>query len=122
MGLTEIIVLIVIGVVVIAAARVLLQGVVVVLAIAAVAVLLGGYSFTQLREDAGKAVKRGTEITCPADAAVQLRAAQRRMALVQRALAGQAIGPQRRDDLEVESATLRAKIARLRTCTATRSQ
>lgn len=113
---TEIIVLIAIGLVVIAVARVLFQGIVVVLAVAAVAILLGGYSITQLKSDAGKAVHRGAQIACPSNAAAQLFIARRRQAQIQRALNLHTVGPQRRDDLSVEAATLRAKIVRLSAC------
>ena len=113
---TEIIVLIAIGLVAIAIARALFQGLVVILAVAAVAILLGGYSVTQLRSDAGKAVHRGVQIACPANAAQQLALARRRQAQIQRALDLHTVGPQRRDDLSVEAATLRAKIVRLSAC------
>jgi nitrogen fixation-related uncharacterized protein len=116
MGITEIVVLALIAIVVIAAARVLMNGVAVILVLVAVAILLGGYSVTQFKDDAGQALKRGGQIACPDDAAVQLRAASRRHARIQQVLSGTTIGPQRREDLEVESATLKAKITRLTAC------
>lgn len=116
MTATEIIVLIVIAVIAFSVIKVLMQGAGVVLALVVVAILLGGYSVTQFKQDAGSVLDRSKKIACPQDAAVQLRAAKFRMARVQAALNGNAIGPQRRDDLSVESATLRAKIARLQGC------
>ncbi len=117
MSTTEIIILVIIAVIAIAVIRQLMQGAAVVLAIVAVAILLGGYSLTQFKQDAGNALHRGKQIACPQDAAVQLRAARLRNTRIERLLAGHTIGPQRRDDLSVEAATLKAKIARLIACT-----
>lgn len=116
MSATEIIVLVVIAVIAFSVIKALMQGAGVILALVVVAILLGGYSITQFKDDAGKVLGKTKQIACPQDAAVQLRAAKIRMARVQLALNGHAIGPQRRDDLSVESATLRTKIARLQAC------
>ena len=116
MSVTEIIVLVVIAVIAFSIIKVLMQGAAVILALVLVAILLGGYSFTQFGEDAGRVLGKSRDIACPDDAPVQLRAAQARMARIQLALKSPGIGPQRRDDLSVESATLRTKIARLQAC------
>lgn len=116
MSATEIIVLVVIAVIAFSVIKALMRGAAVVLALVAIAILLGGYSITRFKHDASGALSKGKKFACPEDTAVQVRAARLRLAAVQAALAGHAIGPQRRDDLSVESATLRTKIAGLQAC------
>jgi hypothetical protein len=113
---TEIIVLIAIALVAFAVAKALFNGLVVVAVVALIAIALGGYSITQMRSDAGSVLHRGVQLACPKDASAQLFVTRRRQAQIERALRLHTVGPQRRDDLSVEAATLRAKTLRLTPC------